>query len=302
MADVPLVSVGVPVYNGELTIARALDSLLAQDLDDIEIIVSDNASDDATPEICAEYAARNPRIRLVRNPRNLGLAGNFNRTFELARGRYFKWATHDDWHAPESLRLTAKALDENPTASLCATGVSLVDEHGIEFDRWIPPGDLVEPAPHVRMSRLLRSLGETHPMYGLLRSSALRRTRLMQSYVGSDRTLLAELSLLGPFVEVADVMHFYTVSATARRDYRPSLTYDPANAARLPLRTWRLIYEHLGVVWRADVSAGQKMLLVGSVLRRFGIGDARRLAAEAYHTARILAWRARGRRPSAAAR
>ena len=302
MADVPLVSVGVPVYNGELTIARALDSLLAQDLDDIEIIVSDNASDDATPEICAEYAARDPRIRLVRNPRNLGLAGNFNRTFELARGTYFKWATHDDWHAPESLRLTAKALDENPTASLCATGVSLVDEHGIEFDRWVPPVDLEEPAPHVRMGRLLRSLGETHPMYGLLRSSALRRTRLMQSYVGSDRTLLAELSLLGPFVEVADVMHFYTVSATARRDYRPSLTYDPANAARLPLRTWRLIYEHLGVVWRADVSAGQKMLLVGSVLRRFGIGDARRLAAEAYHTARILAWRARRRRPSAAAR
>jgi glycosyltransferase involved in cell wall biosynthesis len=297
MADVPLVSVGVPVYNGELTIARALDSLLAQDLDDIEIIVSDNASDDGTPEICAEYATRDPRIRLFRNPRNLGLAGNFNRTFELARGTYFKWATHDDWHAPESLRLTAKALDENPAASLCATGVSLVDEYGVEFDRWVPPADLEEPAPHVRMGCLLRSLGETHPMYGLVRSSALRQTHLMQSYVGSDRTLLAELSVLGPFVQVADVMHFYTVSATARRDYRPSLTYDPANAARLPLRTWRLIYEHLGVVWRADVSAGQKMLLVGSVLRRFGIGDARRLAAEAYHTARILAWRARRRHP-----
>jgi glycosyltransferase involved in cell wall biosynthesis len=293
MADVPLVSVGVPVYNGALTIARALDALLAQDLDDIEIIVCDNASDDATPEICAEYAARDSRIRLVRNPRNLGLAANYNRTFELSRGAYFKWATHDDWHAPESLRLTAKALDENPTASLCTTGVSLVDERGIEFDRWIPPADLEDPAPHVRMRRLLRSLGETHPMYGLLRSSVLRRTHLMQSYVGSDRTLLAELSLLGPFVQIPDIMHFYTVSASARRDYRPSLTYDPANAARLPMRTWRLIYEHLGVVRRANLSPDQKVFLAGSVLRRFGIGDARRLAAEAYHTARILAWRVR---------
>jgi glycosyltransferase involved in cell wall biosynthesis len=295
MADAPIVSVGVPVFNGAQTIARALDSLLAQDLDDIEIIVCDNASTDATPEICTKYAARDPRITLHRNDRNLGLAGNFNRTFELARGRYFKWATHDDWHAPESLRLTAKALDENPDASLCATGVSLVDEHGVEFDLWVPPAELEDPAPRVRTARMIRTLGETHPMYGLLRSSALRRTHRMRSFVGSDRTLLAELSLLGPFVQVPDVMHFYTVSATARRDYRPSLTYDPANAARLPLRTWRLISEHLAVVWRADLHARHKVLLTGAVLRRFGIGDARRLAAEAYHSARILAWRARRR-------
>lgn len=297
MADAPLVSVGVPVYNGELTIARALDSLLAQDLDaEVEIIICDNASNDSTPEICATYAERDGRIRLFRNPRNLGLAGNFNRTFELARGRYFKWATHDDWHAPESLRLTVKALDEHPTASLCATGVSLVDEHGTEFDRWIPSVDLLGPEPHERMRRLLRSMGETHPMYGLLRSSALRQTRLMQSFVGSDRTLLAELSLIGPIVQIPDVMHFYTVSTT-RRGYRPSVTYDPANRDRLPTRTWRLIYEHLGVVRRSALSLRHKALVSGSVLRRFGIRDARRLAAEAYHSARILARRAVRWRP-----
>ena len=85
------------------------------------------------------------------------------------------------------------------------------------------------------------------------------------------------------------------VSATARRDYRPSLWYDPANTDRLPTRTWRLIYEHLAVVGRADLGERDKVLLAGSVLRRFGIGDARRLAAEAYHAARILAGRARRR-------
>lgn len=302
MGDAPLVSVGVPVYNGAPTIARALDSLLAQDLQDMEVIVCDNASGDATPEICAEYAARDPRITLYRNDRNIGLAGNFNRTFELARGQYFKWATHDDWHAPESLRLTAKALDENPAASLCATGVSLVDENGVEFDRWVPPTELEDPVPRVRTDHLIRTLGETHPMYGLLRSSALERTHRMRSFVGSDRTLLAELSLLGPFAQVPEVMHYYTVSATARHDYRPSLWYDPANTDRLPTRTWRLIYEHLAVVGQADLSAGQKALLAGSVLRRFGIGDARRLAAEAYHTARTLVWRAAHRRARPATR
>ncbi len=301
MAAAPLVSVGVPVYNGEATIARALDSLLAQDVDDFEIIVCDNASQDTTPEICAEYAARDPRIRLHRNPSNLGLARNFNCSFELARGTYFKWATHDDWHAPESLRLTVAALEANPAASLCATGVSLVDEHGAEFDRWIPAADLATPAPHERMRWLVSSLGETHPMYGLLRSSALSQTRVMQSFVGSDRTLLAEMSLLGPIVPIPDVMHFYTVSEAARRNYRPSLTYDPANKDRLPLRTWRLIYEHLALVQRSNLTMRQKLLVTGSVLQRFGVRDARRLAAEAYHTARILGSRALSRAPHAAA-
>ena len=104
MAERPLVSVGVPVYNGEATIRRALDSLLAQDMGDFEVIICDNASTDATPDIAEAYAARDDRVRLHRNPENLGLAGNFNRTVELARGPLFKWATHDDWHAPESLR------------------------------------------------------------------------------------------------------------------------------------------------------------------------------------------------------
>ena len=88
----PLVTVGVPVYNGQRYLARALDSLLAQTFDDFEIVLCDNASEDRTAEICAAYAARDPRIRFHRNPQNLGLVRNFNRTFELAEGTYFKWA------------------------------------------------------------------------------------------------------------------------------------------------------------------------------------------------------------------
>jgi glycosyltransferase involved in cell wall biosynthesis len=291
MADRPLVSVGVPVYNGEATLRRALDSLLAQDLLDFEVIVCDNASGDATPDIAASYAERDARVRLHRNPTNLGLAGNFNRTVELARGPYFKWATHDDWHAPESLRLTVEAMERHPGSSVCATGVSWVDQHEVEFDRWIPSVDLLTVGPADRMRRIVLGMGETHPMYGLLRTDLLRRTHRMRSFVGSDRTLIAELALLGPIVQVPDVLHFYTV-ASDRVGYRPSLTYDPANATRLPLRTWRLIVEHLAVVARSDLGPADQARVAGTVLRRFAVGDARRLAAEAYHSARILSARA----------
>ena len=163
-------TVGVPVYNGQRYLARALDSLLAQTFDDFEIVLCDNASEDRTAEICAAYAARDPRIRFHRNPQNLGLVRNFNRTFELAKGTYFKWASHDDWHARESLELTVKALEANPDAALCGTGVSIVDEDGIEYDRWTPPGDLRLPEPHQRLRRLLWTLGRyPHEMFGLLR-------------------------------------------------------------------------------------------------------------------------------------
>lgn len=295
----PAVSIGLPVYNGERYVARAIESVLAQDFPDFELIICDNDSYDATVDICSSYADQDARIQLHRNNRNIGLAGNFNRTFALARGSYFKWVAHDDWHAPTSLRLTVELMEEHPEAVLCATGVSLVDEHGNEFDRWVPRVDLRDPRPHIRMHRLLTTLGETHPMYGLIRSSALQQTDLIQGYVGSDRTLLSALVLLGPMVQVPEILHFYTVSATARRGYRPALHYDPANRDKLPLRTWRLLYKHLGIVQRSNLSIREKALLTGSVLNRFGVRDFRRLAAETYYSARIMARRATRSRTAA---
>ena len=70
-------------------------------------------------QICREYAARDARIRLTENAKNLGAARNFNRTFELATGDYFKWAAHDDVCAPEFL---AEAWTCSPAALERDTG------------------------------------------------------------------------------------------------------------------------------------------------------------------------------------
>lgn len=290
-ASAPLVSVGLPVYNGEVFLARALESLLAQDFSDFEIVICDNASRDKTEEICRSYAERDSRVRYHRNQENIGLAGNFNRTFELSRGAYFKWAAHDDWHAPESLRLSVEAMQKHPDAVLCATGVSIVDENGSEIGTWTPNPDFATPNACRRTRLLLKTLGETHPMYGLLRSESLAKTHLVHAYVGSDRTMLTELSLLGPMATVQQKLHYYTVSAIARRNYRPSLHYDPNNDGKLPLRTWRLIRQHLGVVRRSALSPHEKLLVAGTVLKRFGIRDFRRLTAETYYSAMMLTTR-----------
>ena len=99
-SSTPKVSIGLPVYNGERYLREALDSILGQTFRDFELIICDNASTDETAAICADYAARDPRIRYHRQTHNIGATANFNHTFELARGAYFKWAAHDDVLAP----------------------------------------------------------------------------------------------------------------------------------------------------------------------------------------------------------
>ena len=87
----PKVSLALPVYNGANYLAEALQSILGQDFRDFELIITDNASEDRTAEICGRFAEADARIRYVRNARNLGAAENYNRGFSLASGTYFKW-------------------------------------------------------------------------------------------------------------------------------------------------------------------------------------------------------------------
>ena len=92
----PLVSIGMPVYNGEKYICEALDSLLAQTFTNFELIISDNASIDDTEIICRGYAKKDQRIRYIRQQTNLGALGNFQFVLEKGCSKYFMWAASDD--------------------------------------------------------------------------------------------------------------------------------------------------------------------------------------------------------------
>src|SRR6185369_14491682 len=96
----PRLTIGLPVYNGAKFIRATIDSILSQTFTDFEVIICDNASTDATSQICAEYAARDPRVRHVRNQTNIGPAPNYQKCVDLARGELFKWQAADDTLAP----------------------------------------------------------------------------------------------------------------------------------------------------------------------------------------------------------
>jgi glycosyltransferase involved in cell wall biosynthesis len=128
----PLVSIGLPVYNGGRYLAEAIESILSQTYRHFELIIRDNASTDDTEQICRRFAALDHRIRYFRNAANLGLSRNFNLTAERASGKYFRWAACDDHIAPEYLARCVEALEADATIVLCHSQVRVIGENGEE--------------------------------------------------------------------------------------------------------------------------------------------------------------------------
>jgi len=123
----PRVSVCIPTFNHAHFLSDAIGSVLAQTYRDFELVVVDNASTDDTPEVVRAYMARDPRIRYVRNPANLGAQRNLNRCVESASGEYVNVLCADDLLAPTALQELVRALDRHPRASLAACARVMVD-------------------------------------------------------------------------------------------------------------------------------------------------------------------------------
>ena len=134
----PLVSVGVPAFNGEPYVEETLDCILGQTYSNLEILISDNASCDRTGEICRRFAETDPRVRYRRNERNLGAAANYNQVFRMASGKYFKWAAVDDLLSSDFIERCVEVLETRDDAVLCYPKTTIIDEEGrkLKFRIW----------------------------------------------------------------------------------------------------------------------------------------------------------------------
>ena len=279
----PRVSIGLPVYNGGALLARAIESYLEQDYEDLELIISDNASTDDSPEVCREAVRSDPRVRYFRCATNEGAVANFNRAYRLARGHYFKWAAHDDWCDRSLVSRCAKVLDTTPEAVLCHSAARLVLEDGSLEP--LEPHHLDSPDPVKRFNHVLWRVGNTYPMFGLVRRRALAAGPLLSRDVGSDRVLLGSLSLLGQIHQIPDVLVYMGEARSARVAPRDSTYWAPENANRLTLLSFRLAKGFADVVIRSGLSPADKAVLLGDIGVRYGIRNAPRLAYETYLTA-----------------
>lgn len=201
MSQTPMLAIGMPVYNGERFLPKALDSLLCQTFSDFQILLSDNASTDSTEEIGRQYAARDRRVRYSRNQRNMGAGWNFLHVYELATGKYYKQAAHDDFCEPTFLETCIRVLEQDYETVVAHTKTRIVDPDGALVEDYECPLRTDDADPVVRFADLVLINHRCFPIFGVHRRSALNRLPPMGSFPHADGVLLAQLGLIGRFYE-----------------------------------------------------------------------------------------------------
>jgi len=299
----PLVTIGVPVYNGAAMLRDMLDSLAGQTFARFRVVICDNASTDATAEIAQEFAARDPRFVYHRNPENIGAAPNFNRVWELDHAtRYYKWAAHDDIYAPTYLERCVAVLEADPDVVVAYPITVMVDDtregHAADFmlltdavldhfidaegrPAWtIGPLDLAQSAdPAARLDDCLNRMAGSFEIFGVMRTAALEKTQLHASYYGSDRALLAQLVCQGPFMQVAERLYinrFHQAASRGMTREQQRTWIDTRGATR-----WRIAHMYRDILrapGMADLDHPTRLRCTGVALRDFARRYSRRLA------------------------
>lgn len=239
----PQVSIGVPVYNSERWIETTLASLLAQTFVDFELIISDNASEDGTREICERYASADQRIRYIRNATNIGANRNYLAVLAAARAPYFKWASSNDLCAPEFLERCVVALEQAPDAVLAHPRSAIFIKTPADASPYEHDFALMQDDPGERFIQLIERMQLNNAFNGVMRTALLRRALPMGSFWAADVALMAELALIGKYVLVPERLFLRRMSEeTATRLRSPEEVekhFEPGARKRLMWQNWK---------------------------------------------------------------
>ncbi len=274
----PLLSIGMPVYNGSNFIEKAIESILCQSFTDFELIISDNASIDETSEICRKFAEKDHRVRYLNNSENIGAAANFNRVFHLEKSKYFKWAAHDDELGPGYLEKCVNILEKNNDRVLCHSQVNVINETGAVIRH-----DLIDTCPldsgsaSERFNALIRTDLDIYEVFGVIRRDVLERTPLIGSYIASDRSLRAELGLHGKFSFLPEPLFLCrdhperSICAMPAHHMRGQW-FDPKRKGKFVFPHWRILSEYFKCIDRVkELTAREKFDCQAAVLKWLGI-------------------------------
>lgn len=204
-----LVSIGLPVRNGAGRLEHVIESVLAQDYERIELVISDNASTDDTEDLCRELARSDGRIRYHRHAENVGLLANFITTMRLANGELFRWVGDDDRLAPHCVSRAVRAFAADERLVLVTSQIAYTGPDGVTETAEYDGTGLTSDDPVERFTEMLRLLNESHllidPLYGMVRRdrvAAIARRNMLRE----DEVFATKLALAGPWAHVPEVL------------------------------------------------------------------------------------------------
>jgi glycosyltransferase involved in cell wall biosynthesis len=265
----------MPVFNGQQFLDEAVASILSQTYANFELIIADNCSTDDSLAIAKKWQGIDQRIKVIESPTNLGAAPNFNRLFAVAEGELFKWAACDDLIESNFLQGCIDRMQEFPETVLVYSDAVKIDLEGNEL-RPIYDSQMRmqtdSPDPPVRFRDLILYDHSCISVFGLIRSDALRKTGLIGSYVASDRVLLAQLGLLGPFarIEAPLIRHREHTGRSTRSIPRLKdrvSWFDTSLPSARVFPNWRLLKEYALTITASDLSRWQATRCFAHLLR-----------------------------------
>lgn len=268
---IPLISVGMPAYNGSLWIKASIESILSQSLTDFELIICDNASTDETESICLNFAKQDHRIRYYRHSKNLGIVENYNTVAKLARGKYFKWASCNDLCAPEFLALCCLVLEDREDVVLCCPSTRIFTNDLSDAQDYKEQGDIQQNNPVERYLTLCNTIELNNVINGLFRTNVLKKTSL-QNFSASDINLIAELTLYGKFVQLKEPLFYRRISPNTaaflfnEEEFRNF--FYPSGCLEVKYLLFRQHLEYLKGIYRSPISLLEKINLYKFSLHR----------------------------------
>ncbi|MBE9042607.1 glycosyltransferase family 2 protein [Oscillatoriales cyanobacterium LEGE 11467] len=294
----------MPLYNAERYLPRLFDSLLAQDYSNFEVVVSDNASDDRTPEICQNYIRRGLPVRYHRNPSNIGQIDNFNCVLKLSRGKYFRWVGSDDWFDASYTRKCVEQLEARPDIVGVTTYQDHITDEGNRYYQEYTGKRLESPIPHLRFRQMVWFMtahyGYIDPIYTMMHREMLLKTHKIRPVPRMDQVLSVEIALLGAFEHIPECL-----SHRRREDF--SRTTSKALSDRYQPGTQKNLIDPIvgvasafgAVVWASDLKILEKLLCLEAIVGFAGKRMWRKMYLQARETGgsarRFLPFAAKGK-------
>ncbi len=199
LVPLPLVTLGVAVYNEAEFLAECLENLLKQSYPHLEILIADNGSTDGTSEICAAFAAKHPSIKHVRHPENLGQQQNFNFLPRHATGTYFCWVSGHDLLDEHFVKNSVEVLESDPGIVLAYPRTIYMTKEGrIVGEKARMPFDIRTLSSAKRFRETMWRV-DCNYTYGMFRLKPMLESHLFQPFPAADRVFLAEIAVKGVF-------------------------------------------------------------------------------------------------------
>lgn len=275
----PLVSIGVAIYNEEKFLVSALESLVSQDYPNIEIIISDNASTDATQEICTSFASRYPSIHYYRSEINHGAFQNACTVIEKSQGRYFMYAAgHDLWDST-FISKAVSVMEGDPEVVLCYSRAIRIDENGTRLGLGKNCWDLRDMRLADRITYLVNNISGGDPCYGLIRLHIIKKfVETYRTFVwGHDQVMLAYFASCGTIAHLPEPLFSWRMTDNENvEDRKKSVPGDnvPCTGHHMLNMSMPELWQQMGeatlqVISRSDLSMAEKLSCKDNVRKCF---------------------------------